>query len=113
MRFLVSAESVDYGGPVTPKDAVAFLENLVIPSFQMLEKWEKEGKITGGGFAGQRAGCFIMEAASTEELSRTLGTLPLWAVTKWDIHAMVSFTSVLSIAKEQANGLKAMASRMP
>jgi hypothetical protein len=113
MRFLVSAESVDYGGPVSPKDALAFFENLIVPSFQMLEKWEKEGKITGGGFAGQRAGCFIMEAASPEELSRTLSTLPLWGVTKWDIHALLSFSSVVGLAKEQANGLKAMAARMP
>jgi hypothetical protein len=113
MKFLVSAESVDYGGPVSPKDVIAFFENLVIPSFQMIEKWEKEGKIIGGGFAGQRAGCFIMEAASTEELSRTLSTLPLWGVTKWDIRAMVSISSVLSIAREQANGMKAMAAHMP
>jgi hypothetical protein len=113
MRFLVSAESVDYGGPVSPKDAAAFFEYVIVPSFQMLEKWEKDGKITGGGFAGQRAGCFIMEAASAEELSKTLSTLPLWAVTKWDIHSMVSFSSVLGIAREQANGLKAMSSRMP
>ncbi len=113
MRFLVSAESVDYGGPVSPKDAVAFLENRVIPSFQMFEKWEKEKKITGGGFAGQRAGCFIMEASSAEELSRMLSTLPLWTVTKWDIRSLVSFSSVLVLAKEQANGLKVMASGMP
>lgn len=113
MRFLVSAESVDYGGPVSPKDALAFFENLIIPSFQMLEKWEKEGKITGGGFAGQRAGGFIMEAASPEELSRTLSTLPLWGVTKWDIHALLSFSTVTTLVKEQANGLKAMAAHMP
>jgi hypothetical protein len=113
MRFLVSAESVDYGGPVSPKDGIAFFENLVIPSFQILEKWEKEGKITGGGFAGQRAGSFIMEASSADELSKMLSSLPLWAVTKWDIRLLVSFSSVLGMSREQANGLKAMASRLP
>ncbi|MDA4130127.1 MAG: hypothetical protein OK457_05115 [Thaumarchaeota archaeon] len=113
MKFLVSAESVDYGGPVNPKDGIAFMENLVIPSFQTLEKWEKEGKIIGGGFAGQRAGCFIMEASSAEGLSKMLSSLPLWAVTKWDIHLMTSFSTVLGLAREQANGMKAMAARMP
>ncbi|MDA4127872.1 MAG: hypothetical protein OK422_00170 [Thaumarchaeota archaeon] len=113
MRFLVSAESVDYGGPVSPKDAVAFIENVVIPSFQMFEKWEKEGKVTGGGFAAQRAGAFIMEASSAEELTKMLSSLPLWAVTKWDVRSLLSFSFVQERAREQANRLKAMASSMP
>ena len=78
MRFLVSAEGVDFGGPVDPKQSIASLENVIIPSFQMLEKWEKEGKLTGGNIAGQRAGCFILEASSPEEMSRMLSSLPFW-----------------------------------
>ncbi len=112
MRFLVSAEAIDYAGPISPKDGASFMENLVIPSFQTLEKWEKEGRVTGGGFPAERSGCFIVEASSAEDLNKMLSSLPLWGVTRWSVHALISFGNILERAKEQADRFKAMASRV-
>ncbi len=73
----------------------------------------KRGKDIRWRFRWTKGGLLHNESVFARELSKMLSTLPLWGVTKWDIHSMVPFTSVLERAKEQANGLKAMASRMP
>ncbi len=112
MRFLVSAEAIDYAGPISPKDGASFMENLVIPTFQLLEKWEKEGKVTGGGFAVERAGCFIVEASSAEDLTKMLSSLPLWGVTRWSVRSLISFSNILGISREQANRFKSIATSM-
>ena len=112
MRFLVTAESVEYGGPTDPKYTVAMIENLIIPSFQILEKWEKEGKIVGGNLAGLRSGAFIVEVSSHEELGKMLSQLPFWGQMKWSVAPIISMSTLIAQTKENVQSMKAMIASM-
>jgi len=113
MKFLVKAEAVEYGGPTDPKYTVAMIENLIIPSFQILEKLEKEGKIVGGGIAGERAGAFFVEASSHEELAKMVSQLPFWGQMKWTISPVISLSKLIAQTKENVQSMKAMIASMP
>lgn len=86
------------------------LEGVYIPSFQMLEKWESEKKVTGGFLAAQRAGAIIMEASSAEELSSKMTSLPFWGLLNWEVIPLQTFHSGIEDAQRQVSELKKMAS---
>jgi hypothetical protein len=113
MKFLVRTESIEGSAPQNPRELAAFIESLVIPSLQTVEKWEKDGKAVGGAPAAQRAGCFVIEAPSAEELSKMLTGLPLWGVSKWEVTPLVSVSSVIERAREQITQLKTLAAAIP
>jgi hypothetical protein len=90
MKYLV----VGSRGPGfdSPDSMVPILKGVILPSFDMLMKWEKEGKILAGGLpVGERAFVFIAEAASNDDLDRLLRTLPMWGALDWEVSALQSF----------------------
>jgi muconolactone delta-isomerase len=113
MKFLVRSEAIDGMMSQNPREAAAFVENVVIPSIQTVEKWEREGKVVGGTPAGQRSGVFIIEAPSTEELHKLLTRLPLWGLSRWEVTPLVPLSTVLEVTREQVNQMKTMAAAMP
>jgi hypothetical protein len=60
----------------------------------------REKTIMGGVFAGERAGCFIMECKSTEELGQVIRDLPFWPRLKWNVRALESFESVNAMERK-------------
>jgi hypothetical protein len=110
MKFLVIGKDIGFSVPVPPGQLAGLLEGVYIPSFQMLEKWESEKKITGGFLAAQRGGAMIIEAASAEELAKTMTSLPFWGMLNWEVHPLQSFHSGTEDAKSNVTGLKQMAS---
>ena len=48
------------------------------PSLEALSKMVDDKK-TGGVFAGQRMGAFIIDASSHEEVGKILASLPFWS----------------------------------
>jgi hypothetical protein len=110
MRFLLIGEDIGYGGPVNPMELAATLENVYIPSFEILAKWESDKKITGGFFAAQRAGAFIIDAPSGEELSKWMTGLPFWGTLNWKVIPLQSFRSGIDDAKTQVGQLKSFGS---
>jgi muconolactone delta-isomerase len=108
MQFLIMAEAVDVG-PLLPAQQVLQLQEQVIkPSFQMLAEWEQQGKAKVGGFAGQRAGCLLLEAESAEEVHRLLSTLPLWGIAKWQVQPLVPVQVTLDVLEQQIGQLRTM-----
>ncbi len=96
MLFLVKTEYVEVGALMPPEAAVSYVEQVVIPSLQMVAQWEQEGRILAGGtFPGERAGALVMEADSAEEVGQLLGSLPFWGQMKWEVRAMQSLSSVV------------------
>ena len=59
------------------------IDQTVGPSLEILTQWEEEGKIRGGIFPGERAGAWVFEADSSEELDGMLTPLPFWGQMKW------------------------------
>lgn len=96
MLFLVRTEYVEVGALMPPEAAVSYVEQVVIPSLEVVAQWEQEGRILAGGtFPGERAGALVMEADSAEEVGQLLGSLPFWGQMKWDVRAMQSLSSVV------------------
>lgn len=96
LKFLVIGRANEYGGPQDPAYAAMLFENVILPSIEMSKEWEDKKKVIGGLFAGQRAGVFITEASSAEELSGMLQQLPFWALNTWEIIPLQSFQSFQS-----------------
>lgn len=95
MRFLVTAAFIDSGALLPPEVLGSLAEHAILPSLEMLAKWEKEGKIQGGVYAGQRAGAFVVDASSNEEVGTLLASLPFWGLVNWHVTPLQSWASAL------------------
>ena len=86
MQYLVTGEFID-PGPLLPPDQLAgMIRQLVLPSHDVLTNLKAEGKLIAGGYSvGERAGAFIFEADSNEELDTLLQGLPYWGVIKFKV----------------------------
>jgi hypothetical protein len=108
LKFLVIGRAIEYGGPVDPAQFVMFSENVILPSIELLKDWEEKKMIVGGLFAGQRAGVMIVEAASGEELSAWMQSLPFWAQNTWEVILLQSFASGVEDVKHNIANVKKM-----
>ena len=108
MRYLVLAEYVDPGPLLPPQQLAQLIEQLVLPSFDALTKLETEKKILGGGiYAGGRAGAFIVDVASNDELNRLLQGLPFWGIIKWTVTPLQGFRERAADERQAMERLKA------
>ncbi len=112
MKFLIIGKGIDYGGPIDPASFLMFSEKIVLPSIEMLKEWEAKQKVVGGLFAAQRAGVIIIEAASAEELSAMLQSLPFWPQNSWEVIPLQSFESGVEDVKKQIAKVKQMTEMM-
>ena len=83
MLYLVSAEFIE--NSVTAEAFPQVWEGVIRPSLESLAKMADEKKLTGGISAGQRAGAFVIDAQSNEEVGTMLGNLPFWGLVKWNV----------------------------
>ena len=90
MKYMVSGS--EGPGFASPEEAVEILEEVVLPTFDVLMKLEARKKIVAGGLpVGDRAFVFIVEAASNEELDRLLRSIPAWGILEWQVTPLQSF----------------------
>jgi muconolactone delta-isomerase len=97
MQYLVTAEWIELRALLSPDQVVGILDQTVGPSLEMLAQWEEEGKIRGVIFPGERAGAWVFEADSSEDLDGMLTTLPFWGQMKWH-------TSPLQTSRSKLDG---------
>jgi len=108
MKYLVTMELTGTPPVASPQELVRWLEQMVIPSEEAVIKLEAEGKILAGGdLSGRRGWAFIVEAASNEELSRLLGSIPEWPLMKVDVTPLESYEQRLAIIRQELERLKA------
>lgn len=86
MLFLVCGEYIDAGPMMPPDKVLEVVQQAVVPSFQMLAA---NDKVKGGIFAGERAGAFMIEADSPEDLDSLMNHLPFFGLVRWDIKSLV------------------------
>jgi hypothetical protein len=91
VAFKLREES--YGG--SSEEAMFMLTDQIIPSLEMLEDWEKEHRVMGGFFEGQRSGTLIIEAEDNLELDRLLASLPIMGVYDVDVAPVQRISSAL------------------
>ena len=94
-RFLViiKLREESYGG--SSEEAAYMLTDQIIPSLEMMERMEGEGKVTGGFFEGQTSGMFIFDVEDDMELDRFLASLPIMNVYDIEIAPLQSISSAL------------------
>jgi muconolactone delta-isomerase len=94
-RFLViiKLREESYGG--SSEEAAYMLVDQVIPSLEMMERMEREGKVTGGFFIGQTGGMFIFNVKDDMELDRILASLSMMNVYDIEIAPLQSISSAL------------------
>jgi hypothetical protein len=54
---------VEVGALLPPEQLAGILNNVVLPSLEMLAQWEESGTVRGGILAGQRAGASWLGSA--------------------------------------------------
>jgi hypothetical protein len=105
--YLVIGDYVEPGPLLPPPQVVQMVESIVLPSFEAMEKLEKEKTIVAGGLvSGARSGAFIVEAASNAAVSRILMELPFWGVVKWKVTPLESFGERLAGERKSIERLK-------
>jgi hypothetical protein len=102
---------VEVGALLPPEQLAGILNNVVLPSLEMLAQWEESGTVRGGILAGQRAGAYLMEAASAEEVGERLASVPFWGMLKWRVTPLQSTRSAIARERGVAERLGAPAGR--
>jgi hypothetical protein len=108
MLVLITGENIDSGYLIPPDQLVQILEQALVPSFQMLAEWERQGRLKGGVHLGERDGAFVIEAESFEELDRMMNSLPFFGSVKWSTQPLIPFSSFALQFPENVANLKQM-----
>ena len=97
----------DGPGFTSPQQEVQVLENTILPSFEIILKLEKEGKVLAAGIPiGDRTIVFIMKASSNHEVDALLRSLPAWSALKWKVKALESIAGRADHEKTIVKNLK-------
>jgi muconolactone delta-isomerase len=92
-------------GNVPPQVAIG----LVKQTFQLLNSNQDPRVKVVYPFAGERAGIFIVDVKSGDDLQELLSGLPFSGITKAEIHAIGSVQSALKSVEEAERRILAMA----
>jgi hypothetical protein len=91
MLYFVKGEFVEGNIAGKPtEEAITWIEHVIHPSLEALEKMIQEKKITGGLVAGVREGIFIVDFPSNQDVGEFLRGLPFWAALKWTVYPLQS-----------------------
>ncbi len=107
MKYYVKGEYIDAGSLLPPQQLVRLYETTILPSLEAIANLEEERKIiVAGAFTGDRAGVFIVEAESNEEVSKLLIRLPFWGLVKWEVIPLDSFRNRAQMERQAVERLK-------
>jgi muconolactone delta-isomerase len=94
MLFLVRGENIDSGYLLPPEQTMQAVEQAAVPSFQQMAQWEQQGKVKGGVHPGERAGAFVIDVESYEELDSMMNHLPFFGLVKWEVKPLMPFAAI-------------------
>jgi hypothetical protein len=77
MLYLITGEWIE-DPSVSLQQYATLWEQMIRPSLETLSNTADDKK-TGGVFAGQRAGCLILDVSSHEEVGQFLASLPFFS----------------------------------
>lgn len=106
MRYFVNIEMMETS-PTSPQELIPHLERVVIPHYELFMKLEAEGKIlASGAYAGERAGAFIIDVDSNDELDQLLMSIPGWESFKIDVTPLQSHENRIKMVRQILEHLK-------
>jgi hypothetical protein len=93
--------------PPSPEQAIALLEQTVIPHFEYVIRLKTEGKILAGGLpVGDRAFVFIIEAPSNDEADRIVRDMPAWGLLEWKVTPLQSVEARAEMERKVVQALR-------
>ena len=105
MLYFVSAQLIE--NSISAEAFPQVFERVIRPSLESLAKMVDEKKLAGGVLAAQRAGAFIVEAQSNEEVDRIFGSLPFWGLLKLTGTPLISVRTAIERDQRAADAVKA------
>ncbi len=112
MQYLVTGEFIEPGPLLPPDQLAAMLRQAILPSHDVLTNLKSEGKLLAGGYAvGERAGAFIFEVDSNEELDSLLQNLPYWGLVKMKATPLQDIEGRRERDRQQAEQIEHMMQR--
>lgn len=112
MQYLVTGEYVE-PGPLLPPDQVAgMIRQMILPSHDAIANLKAEGNVIAGGYSvGERAGAFIFDVDSNEELDTLLQGLPFWGMIKFRVTPLEDVEGRRERDRQQAEQIEQMLQR--
>jgi hypothetical protein len=93
--------------PPSPEQALALLEETVLPHFEYMIRMKAEGKILAGGVpVGDRAFVCIIEASSNDEADRIVRDMPAWGLLEWKVTPLQSIEARAEMERKVVQALK-------
>jgi Muconolactone delta-isomerase len=93
--------------PPSPEQAIALLEQTVIPHFEYVIRLKSEGKILACGLpVGDRAFVFIIEAPSNDEADRIVRDMPAWGLLEWKVTPLQSVEARAEMERKVVQALR-------
>src|ERR1700749_185421 len=93
--------------PPSPEQAIALLEETVIPHFEHVIRLKTEGKILAGGVpVGDRAFVFFIEGGSHEETAPIVRYMPAWGLLEWKVTPLQSVEARAEMERKVVQALR-------
>jgi len=106
--YLIEMKLAPTGSILTPAEAVAFAERVILPTLDECQRLAASGKIVAGGPAiGAMAFHFVLRAASAQEVDEIVGALPAWPRAQTTVTALGLFERRAGSARERIARVKA------
>jgi len=113
MNYFIEMKLADSARPKSPQDGVAFIEGFVLPSLEIMVKWQKEGQVLGGGpVAGTIALALIIKVESVQELDELCESLPLWPVMETRVVPLQTFSGRRTAVQDRLESLRELVASM-
>ncbi len=91
------------------EEAAFMLTDQIIPTLERLQEMEKEHKVMGGFFEGQRSGTFVFELEDNLELDKVLASLPIMNVYDVEVAPVQRISSALERDRKIVENLQSAA----
>jgi muconolactone delta-isomerase len=110
MLYLAQFEYIEPGPTYSPKQVINLVENTIVPSLDLVVRYEQEGKVKAAGVvAGSKGSAMILDVKDHSELSSVLQSLPFWSVMRVTVTALQPFGERLEQEKGAVQFLKSPA----
>lgn len=108
MQYLITLKGIDNAIAGPPNVIVPVIENMILPTLKKLAELERDKKLTGGSFAGQREIAFVMDFPSNDEAGKFVMGLPWWPIHNCEVIPLQPIQTHVAFAEQSLKQMKAM-----
>jgi muconolactone delta-isomerase len=95
--------------PKDPQDGILLIERYILPSLEICQKWQAEGKILAGGpVSASIQLAIVLEVESAQELDALVESLPLWPLTETSVTPLTTFEGRIQAVQSKLKQLRSL-----